>query len=166
MIVRVVDVLRYGFSSWFFLAAANILWVMLSFLVLIAVSMGRSRYVVYLVPFPPAFGREVGLPAVFVSFFGFYCYFFGLVQVGGVVFICAGQGCGWGVLGRVHVVMSHELVCVIVLGLWVAVNSGDTVGYNNRSVGGFVCYPVRWYIAPRYTSIVIHFALFICPVVL
>ena len=139
---------------------------MLSLPVLVAVSMGHGRCIVYLVSFFPAFVREVGLPAVFVSFFGFYCYFFGLVQVGGVVFICAGRGCGWYVLGCVHVVMSSGLVGVIVLGLWVAVNSGDTVGYNSRSVGGFVCYPVRWYIVPGYTSIVIHVALFFCPVVL
>ena len=65
-----------GVSAVFgFLVAVGVLWVMLSFLVLVAVFMGHGRCVVYSVSFSPTFVRKVGLPVVFVSLFGFfYCY--------------------------------------------------------------------------------------------
>ena len=68
-------------------------------------------------------------------------------------------------LGCAHVVMSSGLVGVMVSGLWVDVNSIDMVGDDNRSVGGFACYPVCWYIIPGYASIIILVVLFF-PVVM
>ena len=73
---------------------------MLSFLILVAVSMGHGRCVVYLFFFP-AFDREIGLLAVSVSFFGFFLLLllqvwftwvglYSFVLVGGVGSMCWG----------------------------------------------------------------------------
>ena len=58
------------------------------------------------------------------------------------------------------------MVGVAVLGLRVAVDSGDAVGYDGRSVGGFAYYPARWYVVLGYTGVVTSVVLLICPVVL
>ena len=68
--------------------------------------------------------------------------------------------------GYVLVIGSRWLVRVVILGLWVAVDSCDVVGYNGRPVGGFVCYSMCWYVVLGYTGVATGVIVLKCPIAL